>query len=190
MSDAPSETSTINPATAQETPPTVNPADSPVPQPIESETADTAKKVADQENVQPAAKPAVPAPVAAEKPAADVKTEVKPAATAVAEKPAAPAEPPFNTDLLQSCTARFTYKAWRLYHNNRKDTAFLREKPVRAKIEALSIEGGEEIQKLLTEDGVRELSRVGNVVSFTATFEQIQKVIRHPQTQLLDAVAI
>jgi hypothetical protein len=118
--------------------------------------------------------------------------EAKAPAEAAVEKPAAPAKPaePFNTDLLQSCTARFSYKAWRLYHNNRKDSAFLQEVLVRATVNARSIEGGEELEGLLKEAGATEMSRKGNTLSFTATFAIIQTVIRHPQLLLLDAVRI
>src|SRR6478609_10457691 len=102
------------------------------------------------------------------------------AAAPEAEKPAAPAKPaePFNTDLLQSCTARFSYKAWRLYHNNRKDTEFLQTALIRATVNGRSIEGGEELEGLLKDAGATEMLRKGNTLSFTATFAIIQTVIK------------
>jgi hypothetical protein len=114
------------------------------------------------------------------------------AAAPEAEKPAVPAKPaePFNTDLLQSCTARFSYKAWRLYHNSRKDSDFLLTAPVRATVNARSIEGGEELASLLKDAGASEMLRKGNTLSFTTTFAIIQTVIKHPQLLLLDAVRI
>jgi hypothetical protein len=112
------------------------------------------------------------------------------AATATAEKPAAPVEPPFSTDDLQSSTARFTHKAWYLYYNNRKDMKFIREAEVRATLEARSTSGAEELQKLLLEAGATGLSRMDKLLSFTATFEIIQTVIRHPETGIVDAVRI
>ena len=60
-----------------------------------------------------------------EAPQNDKAAEQKPdAATATAEKPAPPPEPPFTTDHLQSSTARFTHKAWYIYYNNRKVMQF------------------------------------------------------------------
>jgi hypothetical protein len=129
------------------------------------------------------------APTENEKPASK-------AATATAEKPAPtvpaapPAPPPFTTDELQSSTARFTHKAWYLYYNNRKDMAFIREVPVRATLDARSNAGAEEIHKLLVDGGVKEISRTDKMLSFTATFEQIQKVIRHPQTFMVDTIKL
>jgi len=126
-----------------------------------------------------------------EKPATAAATAEKPAVEAkAAEKPAPPPEPPFNTDELQSSTARFTHKAWHLYHNNRKDLAFIREVDVRATLEARTTSGAEEIQKLLTEAGARNVSRTDKLISFTGTFETIQAVIKNPETFLVDAVKI
>lgn len=126
-----------------------------------------------------------------EKPATAAATAEKPAPEAqAAEKPAPPPEPPFTTDELQSSTARFTHKAWHLYHNRRKDMDFVRGTEVRATLEARTTAGAEEIQKLLTEGGAKSVSRMDKLISFTATFETIQKVIRHPETFLVDAVKI
>lgn len=114
-------------------------------------------------------------------------------ATATAEKPAAPAapaEPPFTVDVLLNCTARYTHKAWYLFYNNRKDMTFIRETPVRATLEARTTSGAEELHKLLADAGVTSISRQDKVLSFTATFEQIQTVLKHPQSFMLDAVKI
>lgn len=112
------------------------------------------------------------------------------ASKSVEATPEKPAEPPFNTDVLQSCTARFTHKAWYLYYNNRQDLSFLRQAPIRATLTARTPQGAQELQDLLIEAGVREISRADVVLSLTATFEILQKVIRHPQVLLLDAVAM
>jgi len=112
-----------------------------------------------------------------------------PEETTAVTAPVKPAEP-FNTDLLQSCTARFSYKAWRLYHNNRKDSDFLQNALVRATVNGRSIEGGEELEGLLKNAGATEMLRKGNTLSFTATFAIIQTVIKHPQLLLLDAIRI
>jgi hypothetical protein len=134
-----------------------------------------------QPEAKPADKPAAekPAATAVEKPAAE-----KPAA------PAAPAEPPFTVDELISCTSRFTHKAWYLFYNNRQDMDFIRKTPVRATLEARTTAGAEELQKLLTDAGVKEISRNEKTLSFTATFEAIQTVIKHPQSYMLDAIKI
>lgn len=112
------------------------------------------------------------------------------AATATAEKPAPPPEPPFTVDELLNCTARYTHKAWYLFYNNRKDMTFIRETPVRATLEARTTAGAEELHKLLSDAGVTSISRTDKVLSFTATFENIQKVIKNPQSFMLDAVKI
>jgi hypothetical protein len=125
----------------------------------------------------------------------DAPEEKKPVAGAVAtdEKPAAPAkpaEPPFTVDELLNCTARFTNKAWYLFYNNQKDMEFIRETPVRATLDARTTAGAEELHKILTENGVSEISRRDKTLSFTATFEGIQKVIKHPQSYMLDVVRL
>jgi len=120
-------------------------------------------------------------------------TESKPteaAAAATAEKPAPPPEPPFTVDELLNCTARMTHKAWHLFYTNRKDMEFIRKKPVRATLEARTTAGAEEIQQKLIEAGVNSISRNDKTLSFTATYEQIQTVIKNPQSFMLDTVAI
>lgn len=114
----------------------------------------------------------------------------QPAATATVEKPAEAVESPFSADDLQSSTARFTHKAWYLYYNNRKDIKFIREAELRATLEARTTNGAEELQKLLLEAGATGLSRMDKLLSFTATFEIIQTVIRHSETFIVDAVKI
>lgn len=131
-----------------------------------------------------------PAPGAKVAPAADKPAAPATDKPAAAAKPAEPAEPVFNVDELISCTARFTHKAWHLFYTNRADMTFIRETPVRARLEARTAAGAEELHKLLTEAGVTEISRNDKVLSFTATFETIQKVIKLPQTYMLDAVRI
>ena len=125
-----------------------------------------------------------------ETPATENAQVQAPAATATTEKPAAPAEPPFTVDALLNCTARFTHKGWYLFYNNRKDMDFIRKAPVRATLEARTAAGAEEIGKLLTDAGVTSISRSDKILSFTATFEQIQTVLKHPLAFMLDAVKI
>lgn len=124
---------------------------------------------------------------AEEKKSAAVATEDK---NAEKPAPAAPAEVPFTVDELLNCTARFTHKAWYLFYNNQKDMDFIRKTPVRATLEARSAAGAEELHKILAENGVTEISRQDKTLSFTATFETIQTVIKHPQSFMLDAVKV
>lgn len=112
------------------------------------------------------------------------------AAAATAEKPAPPAEPPFNVDTLLNCTARMTHKAWHLFYVNRKDMTFIRETPVRATLEARTAPGAQELHTLLADAGVTSISRNDKLLAFTATFEQIQTVIKQSQAFMLDAVKI
>ncbi len=119
-------------------------------------------------------------------------TAEKPTAPAAAPaKPEAPAEPPFNVDIFESCTARTTRKTWNIFLRYKENNfEQFRNKPLRAKLETLSPEGAEAIEAGLREAGVSELSREGNVLNFTATFEQIQTVIKHAESDLLDVVEI
>jgi len=123
-------------------------------------------------------------------PSTETKATETAAAAATAEKPAAPAEPPFTVDELLNCTARMTHKAWHLFYKNRKDMDFIRTVPVRASLEARTAAGAEELQKMLTDAGVSSLSRKDKVLSFTGTYEQIQTVIKQPQSFMLDTVKI
>jgi hypothetical protein len=123
-------------------------------------------------------------------PTSETKASEAAAAAATAEKPAAPAEPPFNVDELLNCTARMTHKAWHLFYGNRKDMDFIRKVPVRASLEARTVAGAEEMHKILVDAGVTTISRSDKVLSFTGTYEQIQTVIKHPQSFMLDTVKI
>lgn len=109
---------------------------------------------------------------------------------AVAEKPAPPAEPPFSVDELLNCTARMTHKAWYLFYNNRKNMDFIRQAPLRATLEARSTAGAEELHKRLMDAGVTSISRQAQLLSFTATFETIQTVIKHPESHMLDVIKL
>lgn len=124
-----------------------------------------------------------------EKPAAELAAA---APSPAKEEPPkeAPKEAPFTTDVLQNCTSRFTRKAWDIYLDYQKDMTLIRTKPVRATLTARTANGAEEIQKLLSEAGVQEMSRADKTLSFTATFEQIQAVIKYPETHHFDAVKI
>ncbi len=151
-------------------------ADAPEAKTTEAKATEAPAKAETAPKAEAAAKPATPAAAAAsaEKPAA----------------PAAPAIPEFTVDELLNCTARFTHKAWYLFYNNQKDMTFIRQTPVRATLEARTTTGAEELHKTLAELGVQEISRQDKVISLTATFETIQKVIKHPQSYMLDAIRL
>jgi len=106
--------------------------------------------------------------------------------SAAAPAPAAAAEPAFNVDVLLSCTARFTHKAWGLFYSNRQNMDYIRRTPVSALLTARSDEGAAELAKTLNEAGVATCARQGKTLQFTGTFEQIQTVIKQPETYLLD----
>ena len=107
------------------------------------------------------------------------------------EKPTtSPAELPFNVDILLNCTARYTHKAWYLFYNNRNDLTFIREKPLRGTLTARTSAGAEELHKILTDAGVTSISRENAILSFTGTFEMIQKVIKQPLTIMLDVIPL
>jgi hypothetical protein len=141
---------------------------------------------------QPA--PAKPAPTtetaAAAKPAAATEAKAAPAGGATpAAEPAAPVEKPFCPDVLISCTARFTRKAWDIFLKLQKeDINLLTTVPLRAVLTARSSEGASEIhQVLMKEKGVTEIKLSGKTITTVATFADIQQVIKHPQTHMLDA---
>ncbi len=122
---------------------------------------------------------------------ASTQTTQKADETAKEAKAEAPAEEkPFTTDVLQSCTSRFTRKAWNIYLNYQKDLNKIRTVPVRATLEVRSPEVAEELHKTLQEQGVQELSRQGKTLSMTTTFETIQTVIKHPETKMLDVAEL
>jgi hypothetical protein len=116
--------------------------------------------------------------------ATEAATGASPVAEAVVEKP-------FNLDLLQSCTARMTHQCWQTYLSLKGDLAAMQTRPIRASLTTRSEKGMEEVIAILGDQGVtvRTLKSPVNA-EFTATFAQIQYVIKHPQTHTLDAVKI
>lgn len=112
------------------------------------------------------------------------------AATAVVEKPAAPAEPPFSVDALTNCTTRFTRKAWNIFLAYKEDLNKIRTQPVRATLEAQTHNGAEELHRLLMEAGVHEISRKDKVISMTTTFEILQTVVKHAEVAMVDIVEV
>jgi hypothetical protein len=113
-------------------------------------------------------------------------TDAKPAdAVAVVE------EKPFNLDLLQSCTARMTHQCWQTYLSMKNDLAAMQTRPIRATLIARTDKGLDELQTLLNDAGVTaKTRRDAKTLDFTATFSQIQQVIKHPQTHTVDAVKV
>ena len=125
----------------------------------------------------------------------DVVPAVEPAKPAVESKPAevatAPVEKPFNLDLLQSCTSRMTPQCWQTYLTMKSDFGVMQAHPVRATLTTRNDKGMEEVAAMLMDAGVtHQTRRDAKTLDFTATFAQIQTVIKHPQTLLLDAVKI
>lgn len=110
-------------------------------------------------------------------------------AKTVAAAPEAPVEKPFCPDVLISCTARFTRKAWDIFLKLQKqDINLLTTVPLRAKLTARTSEGAAEMhQILMKEKGVTEIKLQGKDILVVATFADIQSVIKHPQSHMLDA---
>jgi hypothetical protein len=116
-----------------------------------------------------------------------------PVAVETAEAPKAPpAPPPFNVDILTSCTARYSRRAWDLFLTYRAEKSLdkMQHLPIRAMLKALSSKGLEELVTILKAAGVSPISIEGPKAEFTATFAQIQTVIKHPQTLEFDAIKI
>jgi hypothetical protein len=97
---------------------------------------------------------------------------------------------PFTTDVLQSCTARMTRKAWDLYLRYCQPIEQIRTLPVRACLTARTDVGVKVLADGLQAVGVTSMTENGCDLHFTATFEAIQAVIKLPETLLLDAVRI
>jgi hypothetical protein len=113
-------------------------------------------------------------------------TDAKPADAVVVVE-----EKPFNLDLLQSCTARMTHQCWQTYLSMKNDLLGMQTRPVRATLTARSDKGLDELQGLLVEAGVTAKTRRDTkTLDFTATFAQIQRIIKHPQTHTIDAVKL
>jgi hypothetical protein len=99
-------------------------------------------------------------------------------------------EPPFTVDKLLNCTTRMTNKTWYLFYNNRTNMPFIRETLLRAALEHRSTEGALTVQQELVALGVTTISCDGKFLHFTATFETIQTVLKHPAVLMLEAVAL
>jgi hypothetical protein len=123
-------------------------------------------------------------------------SDAQAAASPVTEQPAVavaevPAEKPFTIDLLQSCTARMTHQCWRTYLALKDDLNAIKTVAVRANLIARSEKGLAEIVAMLEDAGVvAKTNRDKHSLDFTATFAQIQTVIKHPQTHTVDAVRL
>ncbi|MBX2860356.1 MAG: hypothetical protein KTR14_03920 [Vampirovibrio sp.] len=121
----------------------------------------------------------------------EATTETKPAEETPGEEKKTPEEKPFNTDVLQSCTARFSRKAWDLYLGMKADHQALQNDAIRCRLTATSPEAVKVIEKALKEDGgVNEMTVKGNDIELTTTFAVIQQVIKRPETAGFDAVKI
>ena len=115
------------------------------------------------------------------------------APAAVAEKPAAPEppkEPPFTIDALIQSTTRFTRKAWNIVLSMRNDLNAMKTAPMRFTLEATTAQAAEALQHELVEAGVKEISRNGQVISMSTTFEVLQKVIKRPEVHMVDAIKL
>jgi hypothetical protein len=107
------------------------------------------------------------------------------------EQPMTPVEKPFNLDLLQSCTARMTPQCWQTYLKMKNDLSVIQNHPVRATLTTRTDKGMEEVTAMLLDAGItHQTRRDAKTLDFTGTFAQIQTVIKHPQTLLLDAVKL
>lgn len=104
-------------------------------------------------------------------------------------KPEKPAEPPFNVDVLNTCTARFTRHGWNLFLALREDLDAIKTRRIVVKLTARSEDGAAEIATLLTEAGVPNVKIQDKTLSTNTTFEKLQLVIRHPQTLLAEVEA-
>ena len=115
-----------------------------------------------------------------------------PEAAAEAKEKAEKAEPkePLTVDKLKNCTARFTRKAWDLFLARETDLTRIENDLLRAELTIATAEDATTLAQTLKESGVEALTQNGNILSFTATFAQIQTVIKHPATQQLDAIAL
>ena len=100
-------------------------------------------------------------------------------------------EKPFNTDILESCTARFTRRAWDLYSDYKTDLEKAQNEPVRAQLTAETEKDATQMHEILVDEGqVKEITRKENIVLFTAPFSVIQLVIKKPGCKHLDAIRI
>lgn len=111
-------------------------------------------------------------------------------AQAVAEKPAAPEEPPFNIDAILQSTSRFTRKAFNVILELRGDVPAMRTTSIRCTLEATTNETAEALQHELVGFGVKQISRNGSVISMTTDFETLQKVIKRPEVVQVDLIKL
>ncbi|MBY0402676.1 MAG: hypothetical protein K2X66_02170 [Cyanobacteria bacterium] len=114
-------------------------------------------------------------------------------AAAVPPKPIEPPPPlPFNADILTSCTARFTRKAWDILLKLQKENLdLLKTVPLRITLKARSPKGATDIHHhLMKSSGVTEIQVKGDTIYAVATFEDIQTVIKNPESLMCDATRI
>lgn len=115
----------------------------------------------------------------------------KDSATATQEKPAEKAEKkeaPFNTDALKQSTVRFGRDAWDLFleYDKEKSLEKMQQQKVAFQLTARSREGALALRQSLEQDEkISGITGKDNTIEFTATFAQIQKIIKRPEVHIV-----
>jgi hypothetical protein len=120
----------------------------------------------------------------------DAVTTDKPASSeTTAEPPPVKAEPPFNVDVLNTCTARFSRKAWNQFLAIREDLQALQTRRFRVALNARTETGLQEVMAALQGLEATALKQSGVLqLECVATLAQVQGVARHPQTHWIDLI--
>jgi hypothetical protein len=98
-------------------------------------------------------------------------------------------EKPFNADILNTCTARFTRKGWNQFLAIKEDMDALKTRRYDITLETRNAEGLTAVKAILDAadtTGVKQTSATS--LAFRSTFEKLQTVVRHEATLMVDVV--
>jgi hypothetical protein len=102
------------------------------------------------------------------------------------ETPRVP-EKPFNADVLNTCTARFTRKGWNQFLAIKEDLEALKRNRYDMTLEVRTPEGLSVVKAILEAADTTGVKQTGErTLAFRSTFEKLQTVVRHEATLMVD----
>lgn len=111
----------------------------------------------------------------------------KPEATEAKAEASAPEKAPLNVDVLNTCTTRFTRKAWNEFLAIRHDMELVSFNRYAINLQTRSEGGAAAIKSILADNDVPAIKVIAaDKLQFISTFEKLQTVIRHPETLMVD----
>ena len=96
-----------------------------------------------------------------------------------------------NTDIFNTCTKRCTRRAWDLFLAVKDDIELFNSRMVRGRLTVSSAAHAQTLKQILVDEGgITELTLTDNIIELTTTLATMQLVIRHPETQMFDALKV